>query len=80
MVQTQGNPLRSCDLCPLFNLFLQTMLIVGISVYVCVPVEAEMKRELCEDEVFSQQAVGLGRLHSLLRGHRDQTGFLVETL
>lgn len=45
----------------------------------CVPVEAEMHCELCEDEVFSQQAVGLCRLHRLLRGHRDQAGFLVET-
>lgn len=41
--------------------------------------EAKMQGELCEDEVFSQQAVGLSRLHRLLRGHRDQTGFLVET-
>ncbi len=44
-----------------------------------VPVEAKMQGELCEDEVFSQQAVGLRRLHWLLSGHRDQTGFLIET-
>ena len=44
-----------------------------------VPVEAEMHCELCEDEVFGQQAVRLRRLHRLLGGQRDQTGFLVET-
>lgn len=38
-----------------------------------------MQGELCEDEVFSQQAVGLCGLHGLLRGRGDQTGFLVES-
>lgn len=57
--------------------FLMEDLLVLVQSY--VPVEAKMQGELCEDEVFSQQAVGLCSLHRLLRGHRDQTGFLVET-
>lgn len=38
-----------------------------------------MLGELCEDEVFSQKAVGLRRLHRLLGRHRDQAGLLVKT-
>lgn len=41
--------------------------------------EAEMQGELCEDEIFSQQAVGLCTLHRLLRRYWDQTGFFVKT-
>lgn len=43
------------------------------------PVEAEMQGELREDEVLRQQAVGRRRLQGLLRRHRDQTGFLIQT-
>lgn len=41
--------------------------------------EAEMQGELREDEVLRQQAVGRRRLQGLLRRHRDQTGFLIQT-
>lgn len=51
----------------------------SLGVWEDAPVEAEMQGELRKDEVLRQQAVGRRRLQGLLRRHRDQTGFLIQT-